>query len=398
MKYILLLILSFSLVSVSCTRFSKARNIADIETPRSIYSDEIQSQDFVDSVFKTFGDNPDKDWSIFLKELKGNVESVVYNECIFFPYQTEFLFDIFGNIVHTRCYDKDERYINVKRDYEGVDPHEIRYYFNTIGGLEFSNSLKCRIPEISLYDYLGRNNFTIHYNTTGDLYKIDETCVSTDEYEGIEYDTIYTSYNVVINKIDEHGNWTSMTLKSQDKSQEEQTITRQITYYSNLENNPPQLIKTTSKNTVYCYYPAQYEGYNLFYFDTVYNSWRQLLPPDYKELEGVMLTYKDFRVVGEHLYLIFITNAAGRIAQNCYCDIYDYNVLNKSWKRLALGAEGCEFVGDKIKVVSYEVIEDENDNVNDTGYEIIDDDNDDNEEIGFPHYEYREVVEWIQMK
>ena len=52
--------------------------------------------------------------------------------------------------------------------------------------------------------------------------------------------------------------------------------------------------------------------------------------------------------------IISISYNTGNNFANAVLAIYQYNITQDSWQMLDTGGEGCEFIGDKIKVQKYE--------------------------------------------
>lgn len=356
MRTTLLIILCHLLLCVACTKTPKADDDSKEESDASLSHTGIQSQAFVDSAFASFGNNPDKEWAIFFQELHGNVKTVTYGYCILSPYKMQIDFNAFGEITDITCREpKDNSDVEVKRAPESYcDPGTIKYWMGWIS-LQFSPSVKDKDPQINTLGDLCEDLYKLRYDSDYKLTKIDAHYEYYVDFESENKEIEDLTFKVKFNEIDAHGNWTSMSLISKDSTYNE-VINRELTYY---DFERPTLIKTKSKNKVFCYFPGEFGGNGILYFDIDSKNWSPLLPPDYQDYntDFMFFTYKDYRVVGDHLYLIFYTNAAGLIGLNASCGIFDYNIQDGSWTELTYGGENCKFVGNKIKVYNYEIID-----------------------------------------
>lgn len=379
MKYILLLILSFSLVNVSCT---SKRTTTESPTSKVCEVDSTYNRQTIDSLLSSLK------WKnlnshISYLGLNGHVKTVNYSivgDGFYLPFET-INFDEDGSLFSV--FSGDHAYNKIIFD----DPKDkiIRLGVEGAGlGMEFNMVRKDNKFIFTGYDEMGSAKFTFYYNSNNVISDLSIQYMFQPDMASNECEESEKSFKVKINSCDSLNNWTSLSFYSDGETT---TVDRIIKYI----DDPSVIALFDSNETILCKFPTEYNSSRLRLYNNITKQWHRLIPPPYS---WDTFGYHDYRLIGDNLYLIYNT---GNNFINAERGIYLYNIKNNTWEELALGAEGCEFVGDKIKVVSYEVIEDENDNVNDTGYEIIDDDNDD-EEVWPPHYEYREVVEWIQMK
>ena len=204
--------------------------------------------------------------------------------------------------------------------------------------------------EDSFGDEPSKYRYDFIYDKNGKLYKVKFHSAMIDDYEGlnelIENDN---EYIVSINKEDEFGNWTSITLKS---SEETTTYNRELFYYTETK---PVLLEIELKDKIFFYTPTESKNFFIRYYDNQLKKVFPLLPTEY---ETEMYGYVDYKIVGNNIYLILETGNSGAMAYNCEEAVYRYNAENNEWEEIGYCADGCEFVGNKIKMPHYDDLAD----------------------------------------
>lgn len=303
-------------------------------------TDSIAFQQMADSVLESIKWNNPNSHIKYLR-LNGHVTSIEYSICgdaVSLPFKT-INFDDNGNIIGAfsedliwRSFSDDPKDKIVRLGVEGSGLSMEFNYFSENNKSIFSSG-----------DEAGELKYIFSRDS---LNEITECCIQSKFYPDMTSDECEQDvqiFKVKINTYDSYKNWTSMSLYSNGNKT---TVSREIKYIEE-----PSLLKFINSDTtkrILCKFPTGLSSFHLRSYDCKSHRWNTLLPPDYEE---EMFGYKDFRLIGDNLYLIYNT---GNNFANSVLAIYQYNITQYSWQMLDTGGEGCEFIGDKIKVQKYE--------------------------------------------
>lgn len=321
-----------------------ASNDIDTDSINKQQKDSILRQQYVDSLLETVKWNNTKSHVGYLG-FNGHVSKVEYSidgDGFYLPFET-INFDADGSLISV--FQRDYAYNCILED----NPQKkiLRLGVDGAGlGMEFNMIRKDNKSIFEGYDEMGSAQFTFHRNADNIISNLSIHYKFYPDMTSDECEEDIVSFKVKLNSCDSLNNWTSITCYSNG---ERTKINRKFTFIDD-----PSLIKVIENNSAYrilCKYPTDYDNFYLRMFDSTTNSWQKLVPPPYKE---EIFGFSDYRLLNDHLYLIFNT---GNNFINAVCGIYLYNLRNNSWEELDMGGEECKFVGNRIKIPHYEIIE-----------------------------------------
>lgn len=326
-----------SLVFNACSNVLKSSEITtDITT-----NDSIKRQQLIDSLLSTVAwKNPQAHISYFL--LNGHIGSIEYttdSDVFIPPFETVF-FDEEGMLVSVlnsyqipyNCIIEDDKQSKILR--VGVEDVGLAMEFNMV-----------REDQKSIFEEYDETG-SIKYTFNGNSNKLEVLCTYYPDMSSDECEKSSETYNVEVGSRDSHNNWTSLTLHRKDDSI---TITRKIKYIED-----PSCIKfyeSKSGDKVLFKFASEDNNFFLKIYDCSSGLWNSVIPPGY---DSNCCGYKDFRLIDNELYLIF--NTGNNWIGEEY-GIYLYDINDDTWTELAMGGEGSGFVGDKIKVSNYTIVE-----------------------------------------
>lgn len=282
--------------------------------------------------------------ALYDSNLKGKIKSISIQRDkngLYFPFDyIEYNED--GSINTLKSGDESLGNLSVKVDNE--DNRIVIDYDEDICWSSITFDFKEKNRHLIDYDAEGfRLKYYFNYTPNGELKEIihEETQIHY-EAEGTPINKTKEVYNVKIKDTDSKGNWTSIILSNKRNTI---NLNRHIEYYNENVETP---ILINFKSDKYIYFAiANY----LRYYDRSRGIIYKIIPPEYEDNE--VFGFKDYKVFGENLYLIFSTGASGALAYNMECAVYSFNLNNHEWKELGYCGYECEFVGNKIKMPLY---------------------------------------------
>lgn len=111
------------------------------------------------------------------------------------------------------------------------------------------------------------------------------------------------------------------------------------------------LIPCNLKDTVMYTFPIGERQMYVRLYNRKTGYWTELVPPE----DGIeMYGYKDYKVVGNHLYLVYWTGACG--SPSNVCILYCYDMGSKSWHLKIRCGEESEIIGNKFKAHLFKLV------------------------------------------
>lgn len=303
-----------------------------------------QSQDYLDSLFKAEGwgiVNSDREyWNV-----KGDVRKISYEkigEGFYFPIKSV-EFDIQGEV-------QKIEYINEYGDTIPVflfqrkgdkcinfDTEDLYAEF-TINekGKKLTTFLANQFGGITYNFEYSKERFPVLINT------LDEYLYDPENEIMKRIQRKYTTNNV---EIDGNENWSAIYIHSNEN--QDLKIKRYISYFPN-----PTIIPTNCSSRIFCYTQNEYSTLYIRYYDVSTKKWNKLVPPEY-EIEGY--GYKDYKIIGDHLYVMLLTGACGAGVGSA-CDIKYYDLSENLWHDVIMCGDECEFIDEKIKAPIWKIV------------------------------------------
>lgn len=357
MRIIIHGIIIVSLTVCACSQVQKLSNTST----GIIENDSIQKQQFIDSLLTTVAWENSQSHLGYLG-LNGHIDKVEYSttgNCLFLPFET-INFDGDGMIMSV--FDGESVY-HIYKDNKLSKIICLNNGFSC--WLEFNMVRKDQKSIFEMGDEYGRTRFTFIRNSNNEISELEIYGFECLDMDSDEYEEYYKKFNAKVDSYDSHNNWTSITLQGEYG---DSTIKRKITYID--EPSCVKYFETESGDKILCKFPSEY-GFRLAIYDCNTEQWQWVIPYDYADAG---FGYKDMRIVGDKLYLIFNT---GNNWIGAVCGIYLYDIATGKITELDMGGEDCKFVDDRIKVYNYEIIDYGDCTANST---------------------YKEIITWIDMK
>lgn len=139
-----------------------------------------------------------------------------------------------------------------------------------------------------------------------------------------------------------------------------------------IESTEAQRLVASTDNIVVCAIPTYNNEFIIRYYNIPTRKWQSIFPPDW---DCDFCYFKDYKVVGNNVYMILSTHANGVGGTCCSYDIYKYNLESKELEELVGCACECEIIDNRIKATILEIISGDN----------------------WQNYKYKERIEWINM-
>ena len=255
----------------------------------------IQNQAFIDSLFIKKGWQ-DKNSNIYYSGLRGNVKAVslsIEGDGAYFPFDNV-TFDVSGSISQLEYTDWGGEIvypyqISIKENNKIIEVDGQSFFAQ----FDMINNKKKAVIDIQDQES-GETKYTLDYDNEDNLVKITENNELWYNYETRDRRKETKVYDIEVKQKDVFGNWVSIFLSS---TKGKIYVKRNISYYET-----PRLIETSSSKKVFCSMSKDNEGFFLQYYDCELESWKKLIPPEY---DSDLYGYKDFHIIGNHLYLIF---------------------------------------------------------------------------------------------
>lgn len=133
----------------------------------------------------------------------------------------------------------------------------------------------------------------------------------------------------------------------------------------------PKLIASADNGNFICAIPSDDELIIRIY-DKNKSKWISLIPSNW---DCDYCWFKDYRLIGDNLYLILSTHANGVGGTCCSYDVYKYNLKTGAMEEILGCACECEIVDNRIKATILELVSGDN----------------------WQNYKYKNIVEWIDL-
>ena len=140
-----------------------------------------------------------------------------------------------------------------------------------------------------------------------------------------------------------------------------------------IESSKAPLLVASTDNIVICAIPTDYDEYILRSYNVQTCKWQSIVPPGW---DWDYCYFKDYKVVGDNIYMILSTHANGVGGMCCSYNIYKYNLKNNELEEIIGCVCECEIIDNRIKATIFELLSGDN----------------------WKNYKYKERIEWINME
>lgn len=176
-----------------------------------------------------------------------------------------------------------------------------------------------------------------------------------DSFYGLSESSAYYSREIFYADLPQEINSHSTDLSMEDVLADPKILTDGVDY--KIESfEQPKLIATTEDGKYVCAIPSD-EELIIRIYDKNKSKWISLIPSDW---DCDYCWFKDYRLIGNNLYLILSTHANGVGGTCCTYDVFKYNLKTNTFEEILGCACECEFVGNTIKASILEIISGDN--------------------------------------
>lgn len=134
----------------------------------------------------------------------------------------------------------------------------------------------------------------------------------------------------------------------------------------------PRLVAYTDNGIYICAIPTEYNEYIIRYYNVQTRKWQSIVPPNW---DCEYCYFKDYKVVGNNVFMILSTHANGVGGTCCSYDIYKYNLKRNDLEEIIGCVCECEIIDNRIKATILEILSGDN----------------------WQNYKYKERIEWINI-